>query len=59
MKNFYLFFAVISVAFRCSMCNSDYGMDGIDGYGTSGSAQFCADLNPQNQLDITQVRFYY
>lgn len=54
MKKFYVVLGVMSVMFKWSMCNSDYG---IDGYGTTGSAQFCADLNPQNQLDISQVLF--
>lgn len=55
MKKFYIVFGVLSIMFRWSVCSSDYG---IDGYGTSGAAQFCTDLNPQNQLDITQVLIF-
>ncbi|KAJ6636016.1 hypothetical protein Bhyg_14603 [Pseudolycoriella hygida] len=52
MKKFYIVLCVMSVVFRWCTCNSDYG---IDGYGTTGSAQYCADLNPQNHLDISQI----
>lgn len=40
---------------KWSMCSSDYG---LDGYSTTGPAHYCADLNPQHHLDITQVRFF-
>ncbi|KAG4072092.1 hypothetical protein HA402_015591 [Bradysia odoriphaga] len=52
MMKFYIFVGVLSAMTKWSMCTSDYGMDG---HMTGGSAQFCADLNPQNHLDITQI----
>lgn len=52
MKKLYIILGVISALTKWSVCTGEYGFDDET---ANGSVDFCASLNPQNQLDISKV----